>query len=342
MSYASVSHWEDSEFLSLFRSRFLLPSLLFHGLVGLLAWQAASLVVPKSPNDAPISVQLLEVRSGSSINKSIGPAEGPGGPKTMPKLGLPVPPRQQTGKIDSGSVESTAPSAAKIEAPAEPKPIPLPGPKVLATDMRHDAVNVKETSTDSLVRLPTKETATNLPGSSATDQEINQRSLAALKGSGEGPAIKALKEGAQIPGALKSSGTGAAPYGVPGGSKNGTGIAGGGTGIGVGGGSATGLKGIPAAEFNNYFNQLKKRVESVWKFPDGVSGVQRVAVVFTLDRSGRLIKAEVLESSDGRLNTGAVEAMKKASPFPPIPDSLKEIANEPLRMQFTVTIGLRG
>jgi len=65
-------------------------------------------------------------------------------------------------------------------------------------------------------------------------------------------------------------------------------------------------------------------------------------VVFTLDRSGRLIKAEVLESSDGRLNTGAVEAMKKASPFPPIPDSLKEIANEPLRMQFTVTIGLRG
>src|SRR5258707_8689298 len=37
---------------------------------------------------------------------------------------------------------------------------------------------------------------------------FRSRSLAALKGSGEGPAIKALKEGAQIPGALKSSGTG--------------------------------------------------------------------------------------------------------------------------------------
>ena len=34
-----------------------------------------------------------------------------GGPKTMPKLGLPIPPRQQTGKIDSGSVDSTVPSA---------------------------------------------------------------------------------------------------------------------------------------------------------------------------------------------------------------------------------------
>src|SRR5258706_10081598 len=109
MSYASVSHWEDSEFLSLFRSRFLLPSLLFHGLVGLLAWQAASLVIPKSPNDAPISLQLVEVRSGSSSNKSIGPAGGPGGPKTMPKLGLPRPPPPQTGRNSTGLGESPAP-----------------------------------------------------------------------------------------------------------------------------------------------------------------------------------------------------------------------------------------
>ena len=90
------------------------------------------------------------------------------------------------------------------------------------------------------------------------------------------------------------------------------------------------------------FTQLKRRVESVWKFPDGVSGLQKVGVVFTLDRSGRLIKADVLDSSDARLNAGAVEAMKRASPFPPIPESFKDLANEPLRMQFTVTIGVRG
>ena len=119
-----------------------------------------------------------------------------------------------------------------------------------------------------------------------------------LKNTGEGTGIKALKEGAQIPGALKGTGSGTAPYGVPGGTKSGTGIAGGGTGTGSGGGSSSGLKGIPAADFNNYFNQLKRRVESVWKFPDGVSGLQKVGVVFTLDRSGKLIKADVLESSD--------------------------------------------
>jgi TonB family protein len=151
-----------------------------------------------------------------------------------------------------------------------------------------------------------------------------------------------LQEGAQIPGALKGTGSGIAPYGVQGGTKNGTGLAGGGTGTGTGGGSNTGLKGIPAADFNQYLNQLKKRVESVWKYPEGVSGKQRVAVVFTLDRAGKLVQADVLESSDSRLNASAVEAMRRASPFPPIPESLKELANEPLRMQFTVLIGVRG
>lgn len=340
MTYDSSSS-EEAGLLSLFRSPFLLPSLIFHGLLLLLALRTAALTIVKPIAEAPISVQLMEVRTGSSETKSIGPGQGPGGPKTMPKLGLPIPPRQQTGKLDSGSVDSTA-RAVNTESAAEPKPVLLPGPKVLATDSRHETINPKESSPDSLVRLPTKEAPTNLPGSTATDLALNQQSLAALKGTGEGTGIRALKDGAQVPGALKGTGTGTAPYGVPGGIKSGTGIAGGGTGIGSGGGSSTGLKGIPAADFNNYFNQLKRRVESVWKFPDGVSGLQKVGVVFTLDRSGRLIKADVLESSDPRLNSGAVEAMKKASPFPPIPESLKDLANEPLRMQFTVTVGIRG
>jgi TonB family protein len=217
----------------------------------------------------------------------------------------------------------------------------LPGPKVLAAD-RREAVNVNETSADSLVRLPTKEGPTKLPGSAGHDLDANQRSLAALKGIGEGPGIKALKEGAQIPGALKGSGTGSGPYGVPGGSRTGTGITGGGTGSGSGGGSATGIRGLPSADYDRYLSQLKKRVESVWKYPEGVSGVQKVALLFTLDRAGRLIHSEVLESSDARLNASAVDAMKRASPFPPIPESLKDLANAPLRMQFTVSIGVRG
>jgi TonB family protein len=260
----------------------------------------------------------------------------------MPKLGTPTPPTQRSGKLDSGSSETSVPSSSPVEAAPAPKPVTLPGPKVLAADQHSESVNVKETSVDSLVRLPTKESPTHLPGSSAADLEANQKTLAALKGAGEGPGIKGLKEGAQIPGALKGTGTGSGPYGVPGGSASGSGLAGNGTGAGSGGGSTTGLKGLSSADYNQYLSQLKKRVESVWKYPDGVAGVQKVALLFTLDKAGRLVRSEVLDSTDARLNASAVEAMKRAAPFPPIPESLKDLANTPLRMQFTVTIGVRG
>ena len=331
--------WEDIELFSLFRSPFLLPSIILHALFFFLALRV-SIQLTKPELEIPIAVDLAEVRDGGSNNKSIGSAKGPGGPRTAPKLGVPIPPAQQTGKLDTGSVESTVPSTNTETAPP-PKPVALPGPKVLASDTRHESVNVKETSADSLVRLPTKEAATNLPGSAASDLETNQRTLAGLKGS-EGPGIKALKEGAQIPGALKGTGTGIGPYGVPGGSKSGTGLAGGGTGAGTGGGSTTGLKGMPNSDFNQYLNQLKKRVESVWKYPDGVTGVQKVTVRFTLDRAGKLTQAEVLESSDNKLNASAVEAMRRASPFPPIPESLKDLVNEPLIMRFEVSNRVRG
>jgi TonB family protein len=172
--------------------------------------------------------------------------------------------------------------------------------------------------------------------------EAHQKSIAALKGAGDGPGIKALKEGPQVPGALKGTGTGIGPYGVPGGSRNGAGIVGGGTGSGTGGGSATGLKGIPAADYSNYLNQLKRRVESVWKYPENVTGVHKVAIRFALDRAGKLTLSEVMESSDSRLNASALEAIRRASPFPAIPESLKDLANEPMIIRFEVVIRVRG
>ena len=105
MTYDSSSS-EEAGLLSLFRSPFLLPSVIFHGLLLLLALRTAALTIVKPAAETPISVQLMEVRTGSSETKSIGPGQGAGGPKTMPKLGLPIPPRQQTGKLDSGTVES--------------------------------------------------------------------------------------------------------------------------------------------------------------------------------------------------------------------------------------------
>jgi len=340
----SSADWGELEIAALFRSPFLIPSLLFHGLLFFLALRAATFSsLSKAEPNPPISVQLMEVRSGSDT-QSIGPGKGAGGPRELPKLGVPMAPAQRSGNLDSGSVESSVPTPAPaaVEAPPAPKPIALPGPKVLALDARHEAVSAKETSADSLVRLPTKESTTNLPSNTAADLDAHQRSLAALKGAGNSPGIKALKEGPQVPGALSGSGTNTGAYGVPGGSRSGTGLAGAGTGVGTGGGGTTGLKGIPAADYGSYLNQLKKRVESVWKYPDNVTGVQRVAIRFTLDRAGKLTLSEVMESSDARLNASALDAMRRASPFPAMPESLKDLANEPMIIRFEVAIRVRG
>ncbi|MGH7927364.1 MAG: TonB family protein [Candidatus Binatia bacterium] len=339
-----ATNWEDGNVLTVFRSPFLLPSIIFHVFLMLFVMRAVSLTLPKPERDTPITVQLEDFKGSGADNKSIGvAAKGPGGRRELPKLGKPLPQAATTRKIDSGSVESSTPSHVVESPPPTPKPIPLPGPKVLAGNTRSEYVNTNETAPDSLVRLPTKAAPTSLPGGTATDTAVNQHSSAASKPGAEGPGIKALNEGAQIPGALKGTGTGKGGLGVPGGRRSGSGLAGGGTGTGTGGGSSSGVRGASNLDFNRYLQQLERRVKSVWKYPEEVAGVQEVAVRFSLDRAGKLIQAQVLDSSDTRLNSSAVEAMKRASPFPPIPENLaRELANEPLIVRFKVSIRVRG
>ena len=99
----------DLNFFPLVRSPFLVSSILFHGLLLLLVMRAATLTMVKPPSETPISVQLLEPRDGGSSNRSIGPGIGPGGPRTMPKLGTPTMPAERRGSVDSGSLKNSVP-----------------------------------------------------------------------------------------------------------------------------------------------------------------------------------------------------------------------------------------
>ncbi len=341
MHYSLISDWEDGRIFSVFRSPFLFPSIILHALVMLFVMRALSLNLAAPEPDAPITVQLAEFRPRGSVDKSIGARKGPGGPRELPKSGVKIPEAPRKGKLDSGSVESPAPKPSVQPLPPAPKPVALPGPKTLAANTRSEYVNANQTAPDSLVQLPTKAAPTQLRGGEATATTLDQNSIAAIKAGTEGPGIKALQQGAQIPGALRGTGTGTLPYGIPRGSTSGTGSAGGGTGVGTGGGSVTGLRGTSNADFSRYLEHIKTRVKSVWIYPDDVAGVQEVAVRFSLDRAGKLIQVEVLDSSDIRLNASALEAMKRASPFPPIPAALKDLADHPMRMSFTVCVSIR-
>ena len=61
--------WGESELSSLFRSRFLFSSLLFHGLLFFLALRAANLSIPKPETNTPISVQLMERSEERRVGK---------------------------------------------------------------------------------------------------------------------------------------------------------------------------------------------------------------------------------------------------------------------------------
>jgi len=326
--------WEDLGLFALFKNPFLWPSLAIHLVILYLALGIKTL--PLKEINTPVPIQLLEFGEGGSPDKSVGPGRGPGGPRTIPKLGNPLPPQQAMGKLDKGSTESSTPSEEPLSPPKAPV---LPGPKIVAGSMRPEPFAVKETTPDSLVQLPTRESAGKPP---APGLEASYKNLATLNEGGDSAGIRALKEGAQIPGALKGTGTGAGPYGVPGGSRAGTGITGGGTGVGTGGGSYTGLKGAASADYDQYFKQIEKRVRSVWQYPDNVTGLHTLRIRFTVDRAGKLLQAEIMDSTDARLNASAIEAMRRASPFPPLPESIKELAGEPLGIRFTVGNRVRG
>lgn len=93
--------------------------------------------------------------------------------------------------------------------------------------------------------------------------------------------------------------------------------------------------GLNWANYVSYIQIIQKKVQSTWKYPPGImSG--NVALRFVLDIDGNLMSVQVLNSSDVRLSDLAIEAMNRASPFPPIPDNLKRLAGEPLVIKFTV------
>ena len=118
MNQYAPAGWDDTGLSSLVRSPFILPSVVLHALFFALALKAVTLGVTP-PAEFPIAVNLAEIRTRSTgaDTKSIGPAKGPGGPRTAPKLGTPTPPAPRTGKVDSGSVETSVPSTKPEPAP---------------------------------------------------------------------------------------------------------------------------------------------------------------------------------------------------------------------------------
>ncbi|MEX0803918.1 MAG: TonB C-terminal domain-containing protein [Candidatus Binatia bacterium] len=279
-------------------------SLIFHLLL-LLVLARVNISSPVASQESPVVVRFVDSeRPAAETEKEPVKKESQRRAQVPTQRRLEPQPRSA-----SLTPKTTEPAAVGAPAPLpileSPTVTSLPGPKILADASSDKAGRVAAQPVESLVQLPTRsvESAGQPSASTKTDNL---------------PGIS-KESGSQLPAALQRGDPQPANRSVsqPQGSA------------------------ISSPDFAPYLKMIETRVKSVWKYPPGLTGIHRLNIVFVLDKSGNLMRAEIVDTSDPRLNTSAVQAIRMAAPFPPIPATLKELAGEPLRVRFNIDFGIK-
>jgi len=86
-----------------------------------------------------------------------------------------------------------------------------------------------------------------------------------------------------------------------------------------------------------YLHQVERRIMAAWKLPPNAHSL-KVVIRLRLERSGRVSDLRVEKSSgDKQFDALAVQAVRRASPFPPVPDSAQSSLVGDLRMVLDPT-----
>lgn len=110
-------------------------------------------------------------------------------------------------------------------------------------------------------------------------------------------------------------------------------MAGGSGGSGTGTTNETHCFGLPAVQ--SYLSSVELRTIDRWSLPPGVGPNQRVTLRFRLDVAGSATKVSLIKADDNALGVSAIDALRSASPFPPIPDSARCLARVPITATFS-------
>jgi protein TonB len=107
------------------------------------------------------------------------------------------------------------------------------------------------------------------------------------------------------------------------------------------GGEGTHLTALnaPEIQYISYFAGIKRKIELVWGYPPAAAGVEGDVIAdFVIGRSGNLESVILVRGSGSRaLDDEALGAIRKASPYAPIPTEYK-IANLQIRAHFIYTV----
>ncbi len=81
-------------------------------------------------------------------------------------------------------------------------------------------------------------------------------------------------------------------------------------------------RGVPDPDLSAYYNEIWKRIRSLWAIPEGMNtGNLSTVYGIRIDRQGRIVDVWKEDGSgNGMFDDSALRAIKKADPLPPIPD----------------------
>jgi TonB family protein len=109
----------------------------------------------------------------------------------------------------------------------------------------------------------------------------------------------------------------------------------GGEGTGLGPATKSARDCLNRAEVRNYIDEVQRRTLDRWILPPGVPADQKVTLRFQLDVAGSATHVSLISASDNALGASAVDALRAAAPFAPMPDPARCLARVPIVATFT-------
>jgi TonB family protein len=84
-----------------------------------------------------------------------------------------------------------------------------------------------------------------------------------------------------------------------------------------------------------YLVEVKDRTIGRWVLPPGLSSDQTVTLRFNLDAAGSASRVSLVDATDNALGASAVDALRAAAPFPPMPSDARCLSQVPIVATFS-------
>ena len=161
--------------------------------------------------------------------------------------------------------------------------------------------------------------------------------LEALRSLGASDYSGSVKPGAVIPGAaIAGPGGGGLDTGVGEGFMGGSGGAGTGAGSGGTGHVVGAVRCLESASVQRYLDGVRLRTRQRWTVPAGIAPNAEVVLRFAMNAAGGATAMEAIGGDDPALAESAVQALRSASPFPPMTDANRCLVDKRIVLTFTV------